>query len=50
MMENSRVDDFAEKVRADLAQIDDLPIGEHASRLENLHRNLEAELSTIEGL
>ncbi len=44
------VEEFVEKVKADLVAIDSLPIGEHAQRLENVHRTLESTLSTIDGL
>lgn len=49
-MESAQVDNFADKVRTDLAELDEIPIGEHAGHLEKLHQVLEAELSTIDGL
>ena len=39
-----------DSVKSDLDKIDELPIGEHAERLENVHRTLEAALSTVDGL
>jgi hypothetical protein len=44
------VEEFVERVKLDLVSIDSLPIGEHAQRLENVHRTLEATLSTIDGI
>jgi hypothetical protein len=41
---------FVEDVKVALVEIDDLAISEHADRYDNLHRNLEAALSTIDGL
>lgn len=49
-MEILEVEEFIDRVKLDLAAIDSLPIGEHAQRLENVHRTLEATLSTIDGL
>jgi hypothetical protein len=37
-------------VTSDLDKIDQLPVGEHAEALENVHRALEAALSTVDGL
>jgi hypothetical protein len=49
-VESLEVEEFVERVKIDLDSIDSLPIGEHAQRLENVHRTLEATLSTIDGL
>ncbi|MCX6430257.1 MAG: hypothetical protein NTX12_04705 [Actinobacteria bacterium] len=49
-MEKLKMEEFVERVTLDLDSIDSLPIGEHAQRLENVHRSLEATLSTIDGL
>jgi hypothetical protein len=49
-MNSAQLEDFVVKIKADLSEIDGLPISEHAQRLEEVHRNLEATLSTIDGL
>jgi hypothetical protein len=49
-VESLEVEEFVERVKRDLDSIDPLPIGEHAQRLEGVHRTLEATLTTIDGL
>ncbi len=43
-------ENFVEEIRAELADIDQLPIHEHASEFERLHNKLGTALSTIDGL
>lgn len=50
MSENIEPADLLEKVKLELSQLDELPIGEHAQRLEGIHKTLETALSTIDGL
>ena len=50
MSELNESGDIVEVVKAQLDEIDSLPISEHAQRLEGVHRKLESALSTIDGL
>ncbi len=50
MSELNETSDILEGAKAQLDEIDSLPISEHAGRLEGVHRKLESALSTIDGL
>lgn len=50
MSELNGSSDILESTKAQLDEIDSLPISEHAGRLEGVHRKLESALSTIDGL
>ncbi len=50
MSELNQSSDILENAKAQLDEIDALPISEHAGRLEGVHRKLESALSTIDGL
>lgn len=50
MSESKDPADLLDEVKNELSQIDDLAVGEHAGRLEGIHKKLETALSTIDGL
>ena len=50
MIDANGPSEILESVKAQLNDIDSLPISEHAQGLEGVHRKLESALSTIDGL
>ena len=50
MSEVSPTPNLLEEIKVELDLIDESPTSEHAQRFEGLHRKLDSELSTIEGL
>jgi hypothetical protein len=38
------------EVRAELSEIDDMEVSEHAARFEELHQKLNTALSSIDGM
>lgn len=50
MSEGLESSNLLDEIKVQLDQVDELPIGEHAQRLESVHRTLEVALSTIDGL
>lgn len=49
-MNSDETEKFVSDVKDALAEIDGMPVGQHGDRYLQLHRNLEAALTTIDGL
>lgn len=49
-MNTDETEKFVSDIKGDLLEINELPVSDHGVRYEQLHRNLEVALSTIDGL
>ncbi|CAB4344012.1 unannotated protein [freshwater metagenome] len=50
MTTSAQEENFVEKVKEELLEIDQIPVSQHADRFEQLHQKLDTALSTIDGL